>query len=133
MKISLAKLFAGSWGSSVVLAAKAAVPALAEVYSILRFYQFSPLISDIAHRFAYGMPLKIAGDSTTRSHYLFSALRLPQGWMVELSDQSALIADPDGRGTVLSLLAVSAYRRGEVDADQLPVMLELLRLRDCGL
>ncbi|EJT85019.1 hypothetical protein PPS11_14286 [Pseudomonas putida S11] len=51
-------------------------------------------------------------------------LSLPSAWLAELNDQHALIADPDGRATVLTELAVSAHRRCDVDADQLADMLE---------
>ncbi|AHC81975.1 hypothetical protein X969_08340 [Pseudomonas monteilii SB3078] len=51
-------------------------------------------------------------------------LSLPTAWLAELNDQHALIADPDGRATVLAELAVSAHQRCDVDADQLADMLE---------
>lgn len=51
-------------------------------------------------------------------------LSLPAAWLVELNDQPALIADPDGRGAVLSMLALAAHQRDEVNADQLSDMLE---------
>jgi len=51
-------------------------------------------------------------------------LSLPSEWLAELNDQTALIADPDGRAAVLAELAMSAYRRTEVDAGQLADMLE---------
>ncbi|PRN02235.1 hypothetical protein A0O30_23825 [Pseudomonas sp. LLC-1] len=51
-------------------------------------------------------------------------LSLPAAWLAELNDQSALVADPDGRGAVLAELAISAHRRSEVDAEQLADMLE---------
>ncbi|MGX1022504.1 hypothetical protein AB7M33_005180 [Pseudomonas sp. Y3 TE3536] len=51
-------------------------------------------------------------------------LMLPSAWLAELNDQSALLADPDGRAAVLAELAMSAYRRTDVDADQLADMLE---------
>lgn len=49
---------------------------------------------------------------------------LPQAWLAELNDQSALLADPDGRAGVLAELAISAHRRGDVDTGQLADMLE---------
>ncbi len=52
------------------------------------------------------------------------AIDLPSAWLAELNDQSALIADPDGRAAVLSEMAMAAHRRQEVDADQLSEMLE---------
>ncbi|MBH3456754.1 hypothetical protein I5Q41_18910 [Pseudomonas monteilii] len=51
-------------------------------------------------------------------------LRLPAAWLAELNDQSALVADPDGRATVLAELAIFAHRRSDVDAEQLADMLE---------
>jgi hypothetical protein len=51
-------------------------------------------------------------------------LSLPSAWLDELNDQSALVADPDGRAAVLSELAISAHRRSDVDAQQLDDMLE---------
>ncbi|WP_042943595.1 MULTISPECIES: hypothetical protein [Pseudomonas putida group] len=51
-------------------------------------------------------------------------LSLPAAWLAELNDQPALIADPDGRAGVLAELALSAHRRGDVDAGQLADMLE---------
>ncbi|NQD72897.1 hypothetical protein [Pseudomonas sp. CM27] len=51
-------------------------------------------------------------------------LSLPSAWLAELNDQPALVADPDGRAAVLGELAMSAYRRTDVDADQLADMLE---------
>lgn len=51
-------------------------------------------------------------------------LSLPAAWLAELNDQPALVADPDGRATVLAELAISAHRRCDVDADQLADMLE---------
>ncbi|MFJ4056140.1 MULTISPECIES: hypothetical protein [Pseudomonas] len=51
-------------------------------------------------------------------------LRLPTAWLAELNDQSALVADPDGRAAVLAELAIAAHRRSDVDADQLVEMLE---------
>lgn len=51
-------------------------------------------------------------------------LSLPSAWLAELNDQHALIADPDGRAGVLAELAISAHRRGDVDAGQLADMLE---------
>ncbi|NWC84272.1 hypothetical protein HX798_28925 [Pseudomonas putida] len=49
---------------------------------------------------------------------------LPAAWLAELNDQTALIADPDGRAAILSTMAFSAHRRCEVDSDQLADMLE---------
>jgi hypothetical protein len=46
-------------------------------------------------------------------------LSLPAAWLAELNDQPALVADPDGRAGVLAELAISAHRRGDVDAGQL--------------
>lgn len=51
-------------------------------------------------------------------------LNLPAGWMAELSDQAALLADPDGRAAVLAELAMAAHRRGDLDENQLSDMLE---------
>ncbi|TRZ62233.1 hypothetical protein DZA28_20720 [Pseudomonas alloputida] len=51
-------------------------------------------------------------------------LSLPAAWLAELNDQPALVADPDGRAVVLVELAISAHRRGYVDAGQLADMLE---------
>jgi hypothetical protein len=34
---------------------------------------------------------------------------LPNGWLVELGDQTALITDPDGRAAVLSEMAYAAH------------------------
>ena len=51
-------------------------------------------------------------------------LSLPAAWLAELSDQSALVADPDGRAAVLAELAMAAHRRKEVEEDQLADMLD---------
>ncbi|WP_251961819.1 hypothetical protein [Pseudomonas sp. Marseille-Q5299] len=51
-------------------------------------------------------------------------LTLPVGWLAELNDQPAWVADPDGRAAVLAEMAMSAHRRLDVDADQLTDMLE---------
>ncbi|WP_069942559.1 hypothetical protein [Pseudomonas putida] len=51
-------------------------------------------------------------------------LSLPAAWLAELNDQSALVADPDGRAAVLAELAIAAHRRSDVDANQLADMLE---------
>ncbi|QXH44300.1 hypothetical protein KSS93_15510 [Pseudomonas xanthosomatis] len=51
-------------------------------------------------------------------------LSLPEMWVAELSDQAALIVDPDGRAAVLAELAMAAHRRKAVDDDQLSDMLE---------
>ncbi|MFK0091855.1 hypothetical protein [Pseudomonas sp. NPDC090592] len=51
-------------------------------------------------------------------------LNLPSAWLAELNDQSALVSDPDGCAAVLAELAISAHRRGDVDAGQLADMLE---------
>ncbi len=51
-------------------------------------------------------------------------LNLPAAWLAELNDQSALVADPDGRAAVLAELAIAAHRRSDVDANQLADMLE---------
>ncbi|MEW9876521.1 hypothetical protein [Pseudomonas putida] len=51
---------------------------------------------------------------------------LPQAWVAELDDQVALIADPDGRATVLSEMAYAAHRRQEVDDGDLVDMLEIV-------
>ncbi|MFV3292292.1 hypothetical protein ACNFBR_26625 [Pseudomonas sp. NY11955] len=50
---------------------------------------------------------------------------LPQAWMAELSDQVALVTDPDGRAAVLSEMAYAAHRRRDVDDNELVDMLEL--------
>ncbi|MFV3289168.1 hypothetical protein ACNFBR_10545 [Pseudomonas sp. NY11955] len=50
---------------------------------------------------------------------------LPQAWLDELSDQVALVADPDGRTAVLSEMAYAARRRLDVDDSDLVDMLEL--------
>ncbi|MBC3410587.1 hypothetical protein HU720_04655 [Pseudomonas sp. SWRI51] len=52
-------------------------------------------------------------------------LSLPEGWIAEMNDQSALIADPDWRAAVLSELAMAAHRRRDVEDEQLSDMLEL--------
>ena len=54
-------------------------------------------------------------------------LSLPAAWLAELNDQSALVADPDGRAAVLAELAISAHRRRDVNADQLADMLEFAK------
>ncbi|HDS0956465.1 hypothetical protein ACF8EA_16150 [Pseudomonas sp. YQ_5] len=51
-------------------------------------------------------------------------LNLPSAWLAELNDQSALVADPDGRAAVLAELAISAHRRSDVDSAKLADMLE---------
>ncbi|MDN4511443.1 hypothetical protein QYE47_02825 [Pseudomonas sp. 2,4-D] len=51
---------------------------------------------------------------------------LPQAWLAELDDQTALINDPDGRATVLSEMAYAAHRRQEVDEGDLVDMLEIV-------
>ncbi len=48
----------------------------------------------------------------------------PHAWLDELNDYTALINDPDGRALVLSEMVFAAYRRREVDSDQLSEMLE---------
>jgi hypothetical protein len=50
---------------------------------------------------------------------------IPQAWLDELNDQSALITDPDGRAAVLDEMAYAAHRRREVCDDNLVDMLEL--------
>ena len=49
---------------------------------------------------------------------------IPHAWLDELNDHTALVNDPDGRALVLSEMAFAAYRRREVDSDQLSEMLE---------
>ncbi|WP_312623299.1 hypothetical protein [Pseudomonas juntendi] len=49
---------------------------------------------------------------------------IPQAWLDELNDHTALVNDPDGRALVLSEMAFAACRRREVDSDQLSEMLE---------
>ncbi|HDS0931163.1 TPA: hypothetical protein QDZ23_005943 [Pseudomonas putida] len=51
---------------------------------------------------------------------------IPQAWVAELDDQTALITDPDGRVAVLSEMAYAAHRRQEVDDDDLVDMLEIV-------
>lgn len=51
---------------------------------------------------------------------------LPQAWVAELDDQTALITDPDGRAAVLSEMAYAAHRRQEVDDGDLVDMLEIV-------
>ncbi|AYN10218.1 hypothetical protein CHN49_10310 [Pseudomonas putida] len=51
-------------------------------------------------------------------------LSLPSGWLAKLNDQPTLLTDLDGRAAVLLELAISAYRRSDVDAAQLAEMLE---------
>lgn len=53
-------------------------------------------------------------------------ISLPQAWLAELNDQSALVTDPDGRAAVLSEMAFGAHRRREVDDGQLSEMLEFV-------
>nr|WP_225923126.1 hypothetical protein [Pseudomonas xantholysinigenes] len=50
---------------------------------------------------------------------------IPQPWLDELADQTALVADPDGRAVVLNEMAYAARRRNDVDAGMLSDMLEL--------
>ncbi|MDF9756807.1 hypothetical protein [Pseudomonas hunanensis] len=50
---------------------------------------------------------------------------IPQPWLDELGDQSALATDPDGRATVLNEMAYAARRRLDVDDGVLSDMLEL--------
>jgi len=50
---------------------------------------------------------------------------LPQAWVAELDDQTALVTDPDGRAAVLSEMAYAARRRRDIDDDTLVDMLEL--------
>ncbi|MNH37247.1 hypothetical protein D3C79_981270 [compost metagenome] len=50
---------------------------------------------------------------------------IPQAWLDELSDQFALVTDPEGRSAVLDEMAYAAHRRGEVSAEYLVDMLEL--------
>ncbi|APO81669.1 hypothetical protein [Pseudomonas putida] len=54
------------------------------------------------------------------------ATELPQAWLVELNDQAALVADPDGRAAVLDEMAYAARRRREVDDGDLVDMLEIV-------
>ncbi|MDF3173548.1 hypothetical protein ACF8Q9_22045 [Pseudomonas sp. TYF_15] len=51
---------------------------------------------------------------------------IPQAWVAELDDQTALITDPDGRAAVLSEMAYAAHRRQEVDEGDLVDMLEIV-------
>ncbi|HDS0956536.1 hypothetical protein PshuTeo2_35950 [Pseudomonas hunanensis] len=51
---------------------------------------------------------------------------IPQAWVAELDDQTALVEDPDGRATVLSEMAYAAQRRQEVDEGDLVDMLEIV-------
>ncbi|MFG0272088.1 hypothetical protein [Pseudomonas sp. zjy_14] len=51
---------------------------------------------------------------------------IPQAWVAELDDQTALINDPDGRAAVLSEMAYAAHRRQEVDDGDLVDMLEIV-------
>ncbi|MGE8170259.1 hypothetical protein ACQKO7_18900 [Pseudomonas putida] len=51
---------------------------------------------------------------------------LPQAWLAELNDQSALVTDPDGRAMVLCEMAFAARRREDVDAGGLSDMLEFV-------
>lgn len=51
---------------------------------------------------------------------------IPQAWVAELDDQTALITDPDGRAAVLSEMAYAAHRRQEVDDGALVDMLEIV-------
>jgi len=51
-------------------------------------------------------------------------LSLPAAWLAELNDQSALVADPEGRAAVLAELAMAAHRRKEIDEEQLADMLD---------
>lgn len=50
---------------------------------------------------------------------------LPQAWVAELDDQTALIEDPDGRAAVPSEMAYVAHRRRDIDEGDLVDMLEL--------
>ena len=54
------------------------------------------------------------------------ATELPQAWLAELNDQTALVADPDGRAAVLDEMAYAAHRRQEVDDGDLVDMLEIV-------
>lgn len=54
------------------------------------------------------------------------ATELPQAWLAELNDQTALVADPDGRAAVLDEMAYAARRRREVDDGDLVDMLEIV-------
>lgn len=51
---------------------------------------------------------------------------IPQAWVAELDDQTALLIDPDGRAAVLSEMAYAAHRRQEVDDGDLVDMLEIV-------
>lgn len=51
---------------------------------------------------------------------------IPQAWVAELDDQTALITDSDGRAAVLSEMAYAAHRRQEVDDGDLVDMLEIV-------
>lgn len=51
---------------------------------------------------------------------------IPQAWVAELDDQTALLTDPDGRAAVLSEMAYAAHRRREVDDGDLVDMLEIV-------
>lgn len=50
---------------------------------------------------------------------------IPRAWLDELSDQPALVTDPDGRAAVLEEMAYAARRRHEIDSGVLSDMLEL--------
>ena len=54
------------------------------------------------------------------------ATELPQAWLAELNDQTALVADPDGRAAVLDVMAYAARRRQEVDDGDLVDMLKIV-------
>ncbi|WIV25885.1 hypothetical protein QN085_09935 [Pseudomonas sp. M2(2023)] len=54
------------------------------------------------------------------------ATELPQAWLAELNDQAALVADPDGRASVLDEMAYAARRRREVNDGDLVDMLEIV-------
>ncbi|AGA72999.1 hypothetical protein CXG50_12415 [Pseudomonas plecoglossicida] len=54
------------------------------------------------------------------------ATELPQAWLAELNDQTALVADPDGRAAVLDEMAYAARRRREVNDGDLVDMLEIV-------
>lgn len=56
---------------------------------------------------------------------LNSLAGIPQPWLDELYDSSALVTDPDGRAAVLNEMAYASRRRKDVDARVLSDMLEL--------
>ncbi|PMY63110.1 MULTISPECIES: hypothetical protein [Pseudomonas] len=64
-------------------------------------------------------------STRSRGGVVLNRAGIPQPWLDELYDNSALIVDPDGRAAVLDAMAYAVRRRLEINAAVLSDMLEL--------